>query len=46
MKRYCDLLQARIGGLGLVLKSIGIATYNCVFQNWARFATSGFGCGS
>ena len=44
MKLYCDLLQARIGGVGLVLKDIKYAPIHSVFQNCARLATAGFRC--
>ncbi len=44
MKRYCDLLQARIRGVGLVLKGIEHSPMHSAFQNCARLATAGFHC--
>jgi hypothetical protein len=36
MKLYCDLLQTRIGGVGLVLKGIEHLQMHSAFQNCAR----------
>ena len=36
MKLYCDLLQARIGGVGLVLKGIEHLQMHSAFQNCTR----------
>jgi hypothetical protein len=44
MKLYYDLLQARIGGVGLVLKRIEHLLMHSAFQNCARLATLGFRC--
>jgi hypothetical protein len=44
MKLYCDLLQARIGGVGLGLKDIEYEPIHSVFQTGARLATAGFRC--
>jgi hypothetical protein len=44
MKRYCDLLQAPIGGVGLVLKGIEHLQMHSAFQSRARLATVGFRC--
>ncbi len=40
MKRYCDSLQARTSGVGLVLKGIE----HSAFQDCASLATAGFHC--
>jgi hypothetical protein len=42
MKLYCDLLQARIGGVGLVLKGIEHLPMHSAFQNFAHLATASF----
>jgi hypothetical protein len=42
MKRYCDLLEAPIGGVGLVLKGIEHLPMHSAFQNRARLATVDF----
>jgi hypothetical protein len=42
MKRYCDLLQAHIGSVGLALKGIEHLLMHSAFQNYARLATAGF----
>lgn len=42
MKRYCDLLQARRGGVGLVLPGIEHCPMHSAWQNRARLATTGF----
>jgi hypothetical protein len=42
MKIYCDLLQANIGGVGLVLKSIEHLPMHSAFQNCTRLANAGF----
>ena len=42
MKLYCDVLQARIGGVGLVLKAVEYRPIHSVFQNGTRLATAGF----
>ena len=44
MKLYCDWLQARIGGVGLVLKAVEYTPIHSVFQNCARLATASFRC--
>lgn len=42
MKVYCDLLQARIGCVGLVLKTLEYLLMHSGFQNRTRLATAGF----
>jgi hypothetical protein len=42
MKIYCDLLQANIGSVGLVLKSIEHLPMHSAFQNCTRLANAGF----
>ena len=42
MKIYCDLLQAHICGVGLVLKGIEHLPMHSAFQNRARLATVDF----
>ncbi len=42
MKLYYDLLQTRIGGVGLVLKGIEHLPMRSAFQNGARLANEGF----
>jgi hypothetical protein len=42
MKLYCDLLQARIGGVGLVLKGIEHLQMHSAFQNCTRLANASF----
>jgi hypothetical protein len=42
MKLYYDWLQARIVGVGLVLKGIEHLQMHSAFQNCARLATTGF----
>jgi len=44
MKLYCDLLQAHIGGVRLVLKGIEHFEMHAAFQNCACLATAGFRC--
>jgi hypothetical protein len=41
MKLYYDLLQARIGGVGLVLKAVEYPPIHSVFQNGARVDACG-----
>jgi hypothetical protein len=42
MKLYYDLLQTRIGGVGLILKGIEHLPMHSAFQNCARLANAGF----
>jgi hypothetical protein len=41
MKLYYDMLQARIGGVGLVLKAVEYPPIQSVFQNGARVDACG-----
>lgn len=44
MKHYCDLLQTRLGGVGLGLKGIEHLPMHSAFHSGARLATAGFRC--